>query len=301
MCGQGQNEPLVVFGIKSYVLWKIPTEVIMKTIARRCLIIIGVFVFGIVSARANSDSLVAPFKVGEKLEFGIYYQFIRVGTAVMEVMDTVEVNGQPAIHIQTRARSSSFFDSFYRVRDEVNTYVHPQYFHSLRFTKRLREGSYFFDLNVDYNYSDSLTTGEKIRYHEDDEKRIRKRENFEFKMTDPLYDILASFYFTRLHELETGQPISVNSNDNDKVYPLKVFVQREEKIDTDAGEFRTLQIVPKIRGESIFKQKGTMWIWLTDDKYKIPVKLKTELPFGSITVELEKIKGIKGPIPSQID
>jgi hypothetical protein len=77
--------------------------------------------------------------------------------------------------------------------------------------------------------------------------------------------------------------------------------RERKKIDTDAGEFRTLQIVPKIRGESIFKQKGTMWIWLTDDKYKIPVKLKTELPFGSITVELEKIKGIKGPIPSQID
>jgi hypothetical protein len=38
---------------------------------------------------------------------------------------------------------------------------------------------------------------------------------------------------------------------------------------------------------------------VTDDQYKIPLKVEAELFFGSIYVEIEKIEGHQLPLPSQ--
>jgi hypothetical protein len=39
---------------------------------------------------------------------------------------------------------------------------------------------------------------------------------------------------------------------------------------------------------------------LTDDEYKIPVQMTSEVAVGHITTELEKIEGIKNKIPAQL-
>ncbi|HFE63918.1 MAG TPA: DUF3108 domain-containing protein, partial [Caldithrix sp.] len=49
-----------------------------------------------------------------------------------------------------------------------------------------------------------------------------------------------------------------------------------------------------------FKQKGKLWIWLTDDQYKIPVQMKSAVFIGKITTELTKIEGVPLPLPSQV-
>ena len=242
------------------------------------------------------------FWVGEKLTFGIYYQFIRVGTAEMEIVDTVLVNGKKTIHIQTKARSAGFFDNFYKVRDEINTYLDPQGFFSRKFVKKLREGDYYVDVILNYDYEKRTIYGEKIRYDENDIKKVREKDSkkYEVELTKPLFDVLASFYFSRLQRLEPGMPVYVESNDNDKIYPITIFVQKYEVEKTDAGKFKTIKISPKLRGDAVFKQEGAIWIWLTNDQFKIPVKVESELYFGSIYVELEKIQGHKLPLPSQL-
>jgi hypothetical protein len=58
-------------------------------------------------------------------------------------------------------------------------------------------------------------------------------------------------------------------------------------------------VEPVLKGEGLFKQKGKMQIWLTNDQYKIPVLMTTEIAVGHITTELVKIEGIKGKIPAR--
>ena len=73
-----------------------------------------------------------------------------------------------------------------------------------------------------------------------------------------------------------------------------------ETINTAAGKFKCLKVEPLLKGEGIFKQKGRLLVWMTDDEYKIPVQMTSEVAVGHITSELEKIEGIKGKIPSRI-
>lgn len=241
------------------------------------------------------------FAVGEKLTFGIYYQFIRVGTAIMEVKDTLDFDGHRVIHIQTRARSANFFDNFYKVRDEINTYLDIRGYYSRKFSKRLSEGSYYVNLDIVYDYEKNMLSGNMMRFADIERKKIKENSSktFEVEINKHVYDVLASFYVTRLKPLEPGFPISMLSNDNEKLYPINVFSQKREVIETKAGRYKTVLVIPKLQGKALFEQKGKILIWLTEDRYRIPVKVESKLYFGSIYVELEKIEGHILPLPSQ--
>jgi hypothetical protein len=122
-------------------------------------------------------------------------------------------------------------------------------------------------------------------------------------MSIPPYvlDVLGAFYYVRTQNLRVGFPIYMTNHDNAKTYELKVIVQRRETVEVSAGKFKCIMVEPQLRGDAIFQQKGELWVWLTDDQYKIPVQMKSAVFIGSITTELKKIEGIQLPLPSQLD
>ena len=236
------------------------------------------------------------FHVGEKLTFKIRYGFIKAGEAVMWVKDTLRMKGIPVYHIQTTARSVPAFDWVFKVRDEVNSYVTVNGFYSLRFEKKLREGSYKVDLIVDYLHEDSLAHVRFYRYDRDD-----KNQDFTVKIPPYINDILSSFYYVRTRPLKVGQTIFIKNHEKEKVYDLEVKIRRKETLEVKAGTFRCLVVEPLIKGEGIFKQEGRLLIWLTDDQYKIPVQMTSEVAVGHITTELIRFTGIPMPIPAKLN
>ncbi len=242
------------------------------------------------------------FQVGEKLTFNIRYGIIKAGEAIMEVREkTLVFDSIPAYRIITTAQSTPFFDAFYKVRDSVETYLDVRGLFSWKYEKRLREGGYLFDLLVEYDQRHGLANVHKIRYEDDKTWQVRDESRFAMNVPPYVLDVLGSFYFTRTRRLEVGEPILITNHDNKKVYDLKIIVQRRERVTVDAGTFDCIMIKPVLQGEAIFKQKGELWVWLTDDEFKIPVKMKTKIAVGSITTELKSIEGIESPIRARID
>ncbi|MCQ2411141.1 MAG: DUF3108 domain-containing protein, partial [Elusimicrobiaceae bacterium] len=72
---------------------------------------------------------------------------------------------------------------------------------------------------------------------------------------------------------------------------LVVKVTGRQTVKTAAGRFSCLVVEPQFRGEGIFVSKGkNLKVWLTDDAYKMPVKMKTEVFIGSVSAELLEYK-----------
>jgi len=258
-----------------------------------------------VDSSGQKDTLEYPvfennaFEVGEKLTFKIRYGFIRAGTATMSVVREMEYGDHPVYQIRTTANSASTFSWIYKVEDVVYSYLDRYGLFSWRFEKRLREGSYYFDLNARYSPEDSLIKVNNIRY--DDDMEIKKQEEFELKSSPFIRDVLAAFYFIRSQDLDVGKSIFMSNHDNKKTYDLEVKVYKREVLEVEAGTFRCLFIEPLLQGEGIFKQKGRLKVWVTDDQYKIPVQMTSEVIVGHITTELEKIEGIPNKIPAKLD
>lgn len=240
------------------------------------------------------------FGVGEKLTFKVRYGFIKAGEASMEIRRKVPIADREAFEIVSTAKSARTFDFFFKVRDRVESYIDTQGIFSWKFKKQLREGSYKFDLIVNYDQYNGKADVSMIRYHNEEPLKIKKKENFSIDIPRYVLDILAAFYYIRTQKLRIGVPIYMTNHDNKKVYNLRVLIQKREVIDVKAGKFRCIMVQPQLRGEAIFKQKGKLWVWLTDDEYKIPVQMKSAVFVGNITTELTKIEGIKLPLPSQI-
>jgi hypothetical protein len=241
------------------------------------------------------------FQADEKLTFKIHYGFIKAGEAIMQVKDIVYLEDyKPAYHISTTARSAKFFDVFYKVRDSVETFIDTRGFFSWKYIKHLREGGYIFDLYADYDQRNGIANVETIRYENDELTEIRNREEFQLQIPEYVLDVLCAFYYVRTQELEVGMPIYMSNHDNKKVYDLKVIIQRKERIKVDAGTFDCIMVQPVLQGEAIFKQQGKLWVWLTDDERKIPVRMKSKVAVGSITTELIKIEGVPLPLKAQV-
>src|SRR6185503_10105573 len=87
----------------------------------------------------------------EKLTLAVSWGLLSVGEATMGVNKIVMFNGRPAYHLVTEARSNSFCDTFYSVRDLNESWLDARTLTSPGYSKKLRETSYSPDVWVLYD------------------------------------------------------------------------------------------------------------------------------------------------------
>jgi len=210
------------------------------------------------------------FGVGEKLRFDIGYGFINAGYAIMEVADLVEYNGRPCYQVVSSAFSNKFFSSFFRVEDRVESIIDAVGIFSWHFEKHLQEGSYRSDRICEFDQ-----VNHSVIY-----------QDSTYEVAPYVQDALSIMYFARTQELKVGETIYMNNFTDGKNYPLAVKVHRRETIKVKAGKFRCLVVEPFLKTSGIFKHEGKLTVWLTDDRLKLPVLMKSKVLVGSISAEL---------------
>lgn len=219
----------------------------------------------------------------EQLKYGLYYSVIKAGTAYIKNRGLVSVNGRSAYLIQTTAFSATVIDSVFKVRDVNYSWLDAATFYSLGYTQSLREGNYKRDEWISFDYDTNTYYGEV-------QKKGDPRE-ISGVLTGPVLDMLTSLYYVRSQPLYVGQDIVLDIVNREEKYPLVVKVLKKETIKTPAGKFNCIVVEPQFRGEGIFVAKGkSLKVWLTDDEYKMPVKMKTEVFIGSVSAELLEYK-----------
>jgi hypothetical protein len=62
------------------------------------------------------------------------------------------------------------------------------------------------------------------------------------------------------------------------------------------GTFDCLKFNPEIAPGRIFRKDSKLYLWVTDDGNRIPVKARVEIIVGSVTLELTDAKGLKYPL-----
>lgn len=210
------------------------------------------------------------FGVGEWLHFDIGYGFINAGTATMEVQEVIEFNGRPAYQLVSTASSNKFFSSFFPVRDRVESIVDAVGLFSWRFEKNLREGNY--------------RSNRKYEFDQVNHRTVYKGDTM--TVAPYVQDALSVLYYARTQELEVGKSIYIDNFTDGKNYPLEVRVLGKETVRIKAGEFNCLVLEPLLRSAGIFKHEGKLTVWMTDDRLRLPVMMKTKVLVGSITAEL---------------
>ena len=218
----------------------------------------------------------AAFSVPEHLVFEISWGGIIAGTAVQEVTRSAD-----GIIITSTAHSADWLSLLYKVDDRIEAVM-----------GKGEEGRLFGAPRI---YRENIKEG-RSRFHKevtfDHVGRSAQIVNFLDKSTKSLeitpitFDSLSCFYFVRMQPLEPGTSFYIDIFDGKKLHKTEVKVLRREELETVVGTFKSIVIMPVLQTGGIFSKTGDLYIWLTDDERRIPLKMQSKIRIGSITAAL---------------
>lgn len=215
-----------------------------------------------------------PFKAGEYLLFSIRYGLIYAGDATLEIRNIAVVQGRESFHIVSTARTNKAFDLVFKVRDHHESFMDRENLFSLRFEQHLREGGFRRDAVVDF----------------DQKKHLAIWKDKEVKIPPNTQDFLSALYYIRTLELKVGEAVALANHTGGKNYPIYIKVLRRERVEVPAGKFDCLVVEPVLETSTIFKHKGRLTIWLTDDTLKMPVLLRSKVVVGAFEASLKEYR-----------
>lgn len=224
-----------------------------------------------------------PFRPGEKMHFVLKYGVVPAGSAALEVHDMAEIQGVRAYHFVMTARSNSFVDMFFKVRDRIDSFADVDMKHSLYYKKDQKEGKTRRNITVDFNWDKNESTYVNF--------------NTEPKVISLLpgtFDPLSVFYYSRLLNLDQDKPFEHPVTDGEKNLMGILRVLGRETISVPAGTFETLVLEPdlkKVEGVFSKKQRAKIKLWVTDDERRLLVQMKSKAMVGSFVAELIAVEG----------
>jgi hypothetical protein len=224
-----------------------------------------------------------PFHAGEKLTLQAKWGFIAAGEAILEVLPVETLNGTKSCHFVMTAKTYPFIDIFYKVRDRIDSYVDLGMTHSILYREQKR-GRSKKDVVVDFNL-------EKREAKYSKNGKIRRLVSILAGSFDPL----SVFYAFRIHELKEGLVIKVPVTDGKKCVMGLARVIKREKINMAGRTYDTYLVEPDLEhiGGVFEKSKNAkIQIWVTADKRRIPVRIKSKVIVGDFVGELISAEGI---------
>jgi LysM repeat protein len=220
------------------------------------------------------------YTVGEKLTFAVQYGSITAGYATLSITEQPELGGRPTLHVVAEARTHPFFETFFKVRDRIESFIDTDYGFPWRYEKHLREGGY----SADAFYLFDQRAG----------KIVEPDKGHEAPMPVGSQDVMSCFYWFRTLPLNVGDEATIPVTADDmKSYQLKVNVLRKEKAETLAGDFDCIVVEPHLTFQGVFQQKGQVLLWITDDARRIPVKIRSKIAIGSININLQDAEWVE--------
>ena len=214
-----------------------------------------------------------PFRVGEVLRYDASINFLRAGSAVLEVSSQESLQDAQVFHIIFSLTSNRFLDRLYRVRDQVETWIDVDGLFTRKYRKKLREKNYSKDFLAQMSYEDSVVVSGKKS----------------FPLTQELRDPYSLFYYLRTLPLQVGDLLSFTTFDNNRFTDFQVTVHRTESVRVPAGRFDCIVIEPFRKGRALLKNQGDMIIWFSDDEKRLPVKVVSKAKFGSVILRLRSV------------
>ena len=249
-----------------------------------CAVALTALVYLTFSSTGDAASLIAspssPFHPGEKLTYRLSWSnILSAGTAVLEVRAEPSKDGRELLRFVSTARSIGMVDTFYPVRDTIQSVYDLGARESLAYTmdqshgKRKKQREYLFD-----------QVAHKVAFTEN---------GFQVALDIPPHaqDALSSLYYVRMaDDLVPGRTVTVQVFDGGKNWSVDVQVLAREKVKTPLGEFNTIKLKTYPKYEGVFMHKGEIFIWVTDDAHRIPVIMQSTITIGSIMANLTEMK-----------
>jgi hypothetical protein len=234
------------------------------------------------------------FHSGEKLNFRVHYGIINAATITMEVKSSNEsfekpneIKGRRAYHIITEGKTLKAFDWAFKVRDRFESWVDQESLAPLKYTKQVQENKYIDHDLVYFRHISGKLNGKKGS----------------IDMEAYTQDIVSALYYARnidFSQAKKGDLFPINVYLDNKIYSLSFRFEGEEIIKSDIGKIKCYKLVPRLVVDRVFKGEEDMTVWISADKNKIPIRVKSDIQVGSLKVDITDFEGLRNPFDARL-
>ncbi|MDT0557799.1 DUF3108 domain-containing protein [Ichthyenterobacterium sp. W332] len=260
------------------------------------IVIIMSFVLSIFTLNAQQEP---AFQDGEWFEFRMSYSgFLKAGEATLHVKNDM-INGKPVYHVIGKGKTTGAIKWFFKVKDRYETYFDKTSGLPYKFIRKINEGGHTKDIEIkfDHNQNKAYVNNKKHK-----KQKVIDTEN-------NVQDMVSMYYYLRnsidISKLRIGDEITTNMFFDEENYGFKLKYLGKETVKVTLNgtnvKVKALKFRPYVMAGRVFKEEESLTLWVSEDKNKIPLKIKADLAVGSLRADLVSYKGLKHYLPLIFD
>lgn len=107
-----------------------------------------------------------------------------------------------------------------------------------------------------------------------------------------VHDVTAGLQKLRQMLPQPGAVFELPVSDGKKAVMVRVEAQRSERVRTPVGEFQAIRYEAFLMSGVLYRRKGRLFVWISQDERRLPVQIRIQMPFyiGTVTLKLEKVE-----------
>ena len=253
----------------------------------------------LVGFKAPSIQKESAFQSGEWFEFRMSYSgWFKAGEATLKV-DEKKLNGKSVFHVVGKGKTTGLANAFFRVRDRYESYFDKVTGAPYKFIRKIDEGGHTKDIEIEF-------------IHEEQKAIVNNKKHKKIKTISTekdVQDMVSMYYYLRnnidISSLQKGDEIKTNMFFDEENYGFKLKYLGKETVEVDINgsdvKINALKFRPYVMAGRVFKEDESLTLWVSNDKNKMPLKIKADLAVGSLRADLVAFKGLKHPLKIVFD
>jgi hypothetical protein len=215
----------------------------------------------------------------EVLFFTTEWRFIHAGNARLTWSPAGD-GFTARLHLE----SAGMVSSFYKVDDEYTSFLDRQLC-AVSLSLTASEGSRRHETTVTFD-----AARRKASYRDRDLVK-NVTVTHETDVQPCAHDVIGGLYALRRLRLEPGRSAEIPVSDGKKAVMAKVEAQERETVKLDSGTYKTIRYEAFLFNNVLYRRRGRLFVWITDDDRRLPVQIRIRLPFyvGTVTLQLDKV------------
>ena len=241
------------------------------------------------------------FSENEVVNYEVYYNwgFVWLNAGY------VEFNAKPGkyydreiYHLDAYGTTYKSYDWIFKVQDHYQCYLDKETLRPLWFHRENYEGGFEVDNMYTFNQEENLVYSSTWN-----SERPFKRDTV--KIPPCSFDLLSIIYYTRnidFSALQVGDSVPIISIIDNEIYNLYIRYLGREIIKTRSDmKYRCIKFSALLVEGTMFKGGEDLFVWVTDDKNRIPILIDAKILVGSVKAYIQSMKGIRNPVISLVE
>ena len=227
----------------------------------------------------SQDQQNSRFPYPEKLSYRVEWRLIMAGTASVEMSHTTPDDWETKLNLE----SSGLVARWYKVLDSYQVTTDDKFCAAASFLDA-QEGKRHTQTRLTFKNAQH-----EVQYRQQDlikNSTVTKQ----LEVAPCTHDIAGGLEALRESDLQPGKWATFPMTDGKKMAFVKGEGLAREPLAIAGKTYQTIRYEAFVFDNVLYKRKGRLLIWISDDPDRVPVQLRLQLgfPTGNITVQLEK-------------